>query len=187
MSLFSKDKSSSPVDAKGSQLDSMANFPDMAAAVGAAPSTTKAGAEEIARPSNRPSSRASRTPPSAPVPPAKTAEEIKKEELRKKALDVVGKELCSEIAEIPYEVWAFMASNPELRLTKEEATELADSYFLLAQAIDPDFSSPWMLGFTLMAKNVVLVAKRVKMEQLKKAEGIALETGAAILPDRKPQ
>jgi hypothetical protein len=187
LGLFSKTEKTIPSPDRDSQLRNMAEFPDLATAVASAPATTKSSPDDVAKPS-----RAVRrsSPPSASsagsAQPAPTQEEITKERLRREAMATIGKDVCEEIAAIPYEVWAFMASDPELRLTDEERKKLADSYFLLAQSVNPDFSSPWMLMFVVIAKNAMLVTKRVKSNFDKHAEKEALESGAAVIPERRP-
>jgi hypothetical protein len=62
---------------------------------------------------------------------------------------------------VPYETWSFFAHDPRLRLTPEESKELADSYYVLAQAYEPDFSKPFWLIPTIAMSHVGLIAERM--------------------------
>lgn len=169
-----KPSSETPPD-KGDQVRAMAGYPDLATATSMAPSSTAkpASTDETSSKSRRATKSAAAQPP-ANQP---TAEQIARERLRLEAMAVVGKDFMKDVAGLPYEVWSFMASDPELKLDKEEQEKLADSYWILAQSINPDFSSPWMLGFSLVLKNAALVGKRMKMlhdkEMLGKEENLA--------------
>jgi len=92
----------------------------------------------------------------------KALEEAKKEDRRQKALETIGKRYAEMLAKIPYKMWARFADDQRLDLTKEEAAELAQSYFELAQAINPDLTSPWVIGIGVIIQNGMLVTARLK-------------------------
>lgn len=98
------------------------------------------------------------------------AEAAAKEEKRLAAMAVIGTQMMKEVAEIPYSTWAFLAQDPELRLSPDEAKELAESYYLMAQAIGADFSGPWSIGFTIIMQNLGFIGTRLKLQAEKKSQ-----------------
>jgi hypothetical protein len=74
-------------------------------------------------------------------------------------------------------MWAKFARDQFFELTPEEAKELSDAYFELAQALQPDLTSPWVIGFGIMVQNGMLIAPRLRYmkEQEAKAALAAAE------------
>jgi hypothetical protein len=87
--------------------------------------------------------------------------QAQQEQKRENAMAVVGGQMMRELAEVPYSLWAFLASDPNLRLNPEDATRLAESYYILAQAYEPDFSKPFWLIPTITLMHLKLVAARL--------------------------
>ena len=161
MGFWDKKTDTKPEDTKTNTVTRMSGFSGIDEIASAAPSST--GSQ--AKPLDESRATVKRGRPSAasiPAPAPQAQSDKAKEERKAKAMSIVGEALMREIAVIPYETWAFMASDPLLRLTEAEQKELADAYFLLAQAYDPDFSKPFWLALTITAKNWNLVSKRVK-------------------------
>jgi len=109
-----------------------------------------------------------------------TKEEIaarEKEERKQKAIATIGARYCKLLATTPYSMWAKFARDQFFELTPEEAKELSDAYFELAQALQPDLTSPWVIGFGIMVQNGMLIAPRLRYmkEQEAKAALAAAE------------
>lgn len=92
----------------------------------------------------------------------KEQEDAKRELRKQQALETIGKRYAEMLAKIPYKMWARFADDQNLDLTKEEGAELAQSYYELAQAINPDLTSPWVIGLGLIIQNGMLVTARLK-------------------------
>lgn len=90
------------------------------------------------------------------------AAEAEKAERQQKALNTIGKKYAKLLAELPYEFWARFADDPRLKLSDEQAKELADDYFLLAQSINPDLTSPWVIALGIVISNAILIVERLK-------------------------
>jgi hypothetical protein len=93
-------------------------------------------------------------------------------ERRARARETVGKHIMSRIASVPYEAWAAFAGEEFLNLSEPEQKNLAEQYFLLAEAGDFNFDRwYWILGGIIIA-NVKLVTVRVNflMEKKQKEE-----------------
>lgn len=168
---------------KGTQVRNMVGYEDLASAAAVAPAST-------ARPTStdETSSKSRRATKTAqqPTAPGPSAAEIAKERLRLEAMQAVGESMMKEIAGLPYEVWAFWVGNSELKLNKEETEKLAKQYYLLAQALNPDFSSPIMICISIGLTNAAMVGKRWKVINDEKMRDAALESNAELIPDRKP-
>jgi hypothetical protein len=96
-----------------------------------------------------------------------SAEQQKQEEKDKKvdeALSKVGTEMMKELACLPYEAWSLFFSDPDLRLTEEEAKQLANSYFLIAQSLKPEQLASWkvLLALALLQNFRIAVKKQMK-------------------------
>jgi hypothetical protein len=166
--------------ARTTELHKMAGTSSLAEVAATAPANASAVTE-----ASRARGRARVTATREPV---KTPEQIAKEQQQQKAMEIVGKDIMSTIAALPYDTWAFMAADEEMKLTPEEAKELADAYYLLAQTANPDFSKPvWLIG-ALLFKNVGLVGKRMKIQAAKEKRKKELATGKTPAPEaeRKP-
>ena len=102
------------------------------------------------------------------------AEAEKRAKDQERALETIGKSICNKLASIPYEVWAAMAADPALKLTPDEQKELADSYFLFVQSMNPDFTKPvWLIGGIILM-NSVMISQRLKYMNDKLAQDDAI-------------
>lgn len=169
MGLFtSKDKTDNPPPAPGAagnEIRKLAGAGDLAATVRAAPSDPSEARIETSKPSRgRPS--VSRSGPAA-TSTEQSEKDRQKQERKERSLRVIGSQLTKGVAEIPYDLWAFFYADPELCLTKEEAKELAEAYFELAQAMDVDFSHPIWIAFTIVITNKAMIKARWEMLQEK--------------------
>lgn len=86
------------------------------------------------------------------------ARQAKIDEARRK----IGENMMKDIAAIPYDVWAFIASDNSKSLSKEEEKELSDAYYLVAQSFNFSSSPTWMAVVFLLSKNSRLIKARVK-------------------------
>lgn len=172
MGLFSSDEKKpdterSADNVKSESVRSMSGFASLADVKRQAPTDDAEGERPVRGRKSASEKQRSRS--------AETAQAAKKdaakEELKKKALEVVGEDICADIASIPYDVWAFWMADPNLALTKDEQEKLAKSYFLLAQVMEPDLSSPWMLGVMVLLNNVRMVGRRFTYLAIKKSTG----------------
>lgn len=159
------DKPDTPENVKGESVRSMSGFASLADVKSQAP---KDDAEE--RPAGK-RGRTSKQTARATETAQAARKDAEKEERKKEAMKVVGEDVCKDIASIPYDVWAFYMQDPNLSLTPDEQTKLAKSYFLLAQVLEPDLSSPWMLGVMVLLNNVRMVGRRFTYIAIKKATG----------------
>jgi len=103
-------------------------------------------------------------------------QQLEKEAKIKQAMETLGRFYSKELTAIPYDIWAYVWDDPELKLSEEEHTKLTEALFLTIQGFNLDLSSPWkaLLGFSLF--NVSFIGKRVKKIQahkqtLKETEG----------------
>lgn len=146
-----------PADIKQEEVRKMSGFSGISDVAKAAPSSYS----ETAPSQTRVRSAAPASAKQAKLSKADAAAAAK-EERKRKALETVGKRYCKLIAEIPYDMWAKFAEDKMLALNEAEAKELADSYYELAQAIEPDFSNPWIIGFGICIQNGMLITSRYK-------------------------
>lgn len=104
-----------------------------------------------------------------------------KAERQQRAMEIIGKQLMDGLAGVPYEIWAFWLSDPALALKEEEQKELADAYYMLAQAFEPDFSKPIYLVPILALMNLRFTGRRFAYLAIKK------HTGREIPPNEVEQ
>lgn len=175
MELWRKKNKEPELPTKTGEIRNMAGHGgDFASAAKSAPEST---AQEVASPANsKPSTRSRRPSSSAPAPVstkemqdlAKKAEAIEKQ---RAALQRIGEEMMRDIAGTPYEVWAFLAQDPSLKLTKEEEKDLAEAYWLVAQSISLGDTPVWITApLFLLSRNGRLVKARMELRQKKAAE-----------------
>ena len=81
---------------------------------------------------------------------------------REKSRELVGRHLLNKIAKLPYSVWAYLAADPSLALSPEEQKDLADAYYMLAQAYDVDFSKPAYAMLVVMAAHADILTVRLE-------------------------
>lgn len=163
-------KSEQPDTTKQEQVKKMSGFSDIGEVKRAAPSSyeTTSAAPPRSRRATAIETKKSK----------EEQEKLEKEQRKQAAINTIGKRYTRLLAETPYEMWARFAEDPALSLTKEESDELAGAYFELAQALQPDLTSPWVLAGGIVFLNVTIVGRRLK--HLKKMEQTEAEEQAEI-------
>ena len=170
-----KDESQETADRHAENIRGMAGFKNLEEVASTAP---KSDDEPVTRQDKKTSKRAQQEA-ARQQQQKQAAEDKRKDELKQAALQMLGQDVCKDFAAIPYDVWAFWMSDPNLGLTKEEQRELADTYWMLAQALQPDFlASPWFLAVIVLLRNVRYVGRRFTYLVIKK------QTGQEIPPDQ---
>lgn len=162
-----------PASDRTAELNRMTGFEGLDALRTAAPSSTGTESQRPVR------SRGRTSQPQAPTP-----EEVEKARLRAEAMQNVGHDLMGQLAEIPYETWAFMTADPDMSLKPEERDKLAKSYFLLAQTLNPDFSKPKWLIWALIFHNAGMVADRLRIRAAKLAKAATEAETVATISDK---
>lgn len=159
-----------------SETKKMTGFSDINAVASAAPE--KASSAGTATPS-----RSSSATPRA----RQKAEETKKQEEKDKrveeALSKVGTVMMKELACLPYEAWAFFFADPALKLDAKQAEELANSYYLIAQALRPEQLTSWKVLVALAVLQnfrIVIVKLREHTERVEKAKKAAAAMGSQV-------
>jgi hypothetical protein len=110
-------------------------------------------------------------------------EKEEKLERKRRALKTVGRRYAKWLAENPYKMWAAFADDDDLKLNPEESAELTEAYFELAEALEPDLTSPWVIGVGILAMNTSLVTTRLKhIRSLEEKEKKPPTTGHPDLP-----
>jgi hypothetical protein len=89
-------------------------------------------------------------------------ERQEKLEKKRKAIKTLGRRYAKWLAENPYKMWSAFADDDFLALTKEESQELTEMYFELAEALEPDLTSWYVIVFGILAMNASLVTVRLK-------------------------
>lgn len=93
-----------------------------------------------------------------------------KEKKKQEAIDLAMGTIAKQLAETPYEVWAFYAEQPAFALKPDESKKLADAYHMLAKALAPDLTGPGaMLGIVVML-NVSLIGQRLAEDRKRKQD-----------------
>src|SRR5260370_236394 len=82
---------------------------------------------------------------------AEQKKEAEKNAAVEEALSKVGIEMMRELAALPYEAWAMFFSDPQLKLTEEQAKTLSNSYYLIAKALKPEQMASWKILLALAA------------------------------------
>jgi hypothetical protein len=149
-----------------SETKKMTGFADINAVAAAAPD--KASSSTAATPASRAASPRVR----------QKAEADKKQEEKDKrveeALSKVGTAMMRELAQLPYEAWAFFFSDPGLKLDAKQSEELANSYYLIFQALKPEQLTDWkvLLALALLQNFRIVIVKlrehSVRVEDAKK-------------------
>lgn len=157
------DSGQSTGDAKQKSVREMSGYDSISAVRSAAPESTAGESFNIHAPADRLRTGAGSVRGAAPK--KLTKEELvaaEKEKQRLRALETVGKEYMRKLASVPYDSWAMLAADSYYKLKPEEAKELADSYYILAQSTNIDFSNPWVMGLGILSLHAVLIADRLK-------------------------
>jgi hypothetical protein len=164
-----------------SETKKMTGFKDIGEVAAAAPSAPTGG--DFATPA-----RTTARGASAPAGKRMTVEQKKEAEKTaavEEALSKVGVEMMRELACLPYEAWALFFSDPQLKLTEEQAKTLSNSYFLIAKALKPEEMASWKILLALAAlqnTRIVLLKLREhseRVENKKKMQG-ALDMGDGV-------
>ena len=151
-----------PTEVKQSQMRKMVGYDTIQDVAADAPS-------DYATPSNRERGDSRTRREKTERSSARTQAQVKRDaeaqvkaERQQRALETIGKKYAKLLAELPYEFWARFADDPRLKLNPEQAKELADDYFLLAQSINPDLTSPWVIALGIVISNAILIVERLK-------------------------
>ena len=162
-------KADTPVQDTSSETKKMTGFSNIKDVAAAAPAKPSGG--DVATPV--------RTGGRAAATRGKTEEEKQKEAKDaavEEALSKVGAEMMRELACLPYEAWAYFFSDPQLKLTEQEAKTLANSYFLIAKALKPEEMASWKVLLALaMLQNtrIVLLKLREHGDRVKKQKALS--------------
>jgi hypothetical protein len=174
LGLFSDEKKE-PISGKVDAIQGSAGFDDIAEATRSAPVTTSA--TPGAAPRTRRGRPGAQPTPVTPPTPVKTAAQAEAEQRKLDALKTIGEAMMRDMADTPYEIWAYLAQDESLKLTKEESKELAQAYVLVAQTMDFTNLSPFWSGMIFIAaKNAKLAGQRIKLIADKKAKTTDGET-----------
>lgn len=159
----SKDKSPKETGANPHIAQTTTGFANLKDAAAAAPDRTTGD-----DPTSQGKTTRGRKSAAPPAQPAQSDEDKRKQKLKEEAMEKIGKQICAELAAVPYDTWAFLVNDTEVSLSDEEKKDLTEKYYILAQSIEPDFSSPWFLATALFLQNLTLIAKRLKIRHEKK-------------------
>ena len=136
---------------------------DIAAAIASAPeSSDDIPIASSVSPSRKKKGRPISPQPAIPIVPQISAEEAKRQADIAAARKKIGESMMKDLAGMPYDIWAFVASDDSLSLTKDEEKELADAYYLVAQSFNFSSSPTWTAVLFLISHNARLVKSRVK-------------------------
>lgn len=136
------------------------NAPDSTSSEVATPTNSKP--TKRGRPANQPVAGSSILNPQ----PSQVAIDLA---AQKEAIDKIAKEMMKDVAGMPYEVWAFIAADPALALSKDEEKELSDAYFLVAQSLSLGGMPKWLvLPLFLVGRNAKIM--KGKMSYLRTNE-----------------
>lgn len=165
---------SAATEKRQSELRGISGFASIGDVKAAAPSSTVG---ETVNATGKTSGRASPASSRIASVGRKTTADVeadRKAAKRQLALETAGRAILKKAAKLPYETWAILASDSDMELTPEQARDLADTYFEIAQGFDIDFSNPYILLFGMAGMHVDLVATRIKItnekEKAKKAQ-----------------
>lgn len=108
---------------------------------------------------------------------AKERESRLKAEERAKSMERVGRYWAKRLTNIPYDTWSKILMDNDLRLTKEEADELAEDLFMTLQAFDFDPTNKWMLLGGLLFTHGSVISLRLSRlaDKEKLAEGTIID------------
>jgi hypothetical protein len=136
-------------------------------AAAAAPESTT---DTVATPSSsRPAPRRSRgkstAEPISPQLPVQSQAEIEKETKRQAALQKMSEMMLSDMAGAPYEMWAAIANDDDMKLSPEESQELGEAYAIVAETLGAGkMLPPWLMcPLFILGRNSRLVRKRMKL------------------------
>ena len=154
------------------------NSGSLDAAVSAAPDST---ADGIAAPTStraattRRRSRSQQPDVQQPQANAQTLEDIARAEKRKAALQKMSEMMLADMAGAPYEFWAAVIDDDDMKLTEEEAQELGEAYQIVAESLPMGNMPSWItLPLFILGRNARLVRKRIKLSEAN-AEKKAME------------
>jgi hypothetical protein len=149
---------------KQEQVKQMAGFKDIREVAKAAPS-----GYGTSNPSDTPSGR--RLSSRDKAKQKEEQERQEKLEKRRRAIATLGKRYAKWLAENPYKMWAAFADDDRLKLNPEEAAELSEMYFELAEALEPDLTAWYVIAIGIAAQNSSLVIERLKyINEMEKEE-----------------
>jgi hypothetical protein len=165
MSLFSKTPEPEKTLERPEEIRKMGGHDgSMANAIADAPDDT--GIAIPSEPARKSRTRIPKPTGTIPAPqgPTISPEDIIRQKQIAEAQKKIGESMMLDIAGVPYDIWAFVASDESLSLTKAEEKELADAYYLVAQSMSFSSMSPFWQGMLfLISRNARLVKARVKL------------------------
>lgn len=94
----------------------------------------------------------------------------KKEQEKQEAIDLAFGTMAKQLAETPYQIWAFYAEQPEFALKPEESQKLAMAYHKLAKALSPDMTGPIAMLSMVVLLNVSFVGQRIAEDRKRKSD-----------------
>jgi hypothetical protein len=141
---------------KETEIRRMSNISNLESAINSAPAST---ASDVVIPANVSPAKKSRPSkinqqPITTQTSQQTADAIKLAEQlakRKAALQKIGAKTLEKAANAPYDFWAMLADDNELKLSSEERKELAEAYQLIGEALPLGELPPWITLSLYMA------------------------------------
>ena len=110
-----------------------------------------------------------------PTVDTKAIEDAEKLAKRRAALQKISEKMMEDMAGAPYEMWAALTSDDDMKLSEEERKDLGEAYRLVAESLPMGELPSWItLSLFICGRNAVLVRKRVELmgqhEEKKKIE-----------------
>ena len=97
---------------------------------------------------------------------AKTVADIEREAKRKAALQRMSEMMLSDMAGAPYEFWAAVVDDDDMKLSEQEARELGEAYQIVAESLPMGNMPSWVtLPLFILGRNARLVRKRIKLAE----------------------
>lgn len=179
MSLWDKKEPATEAPSKGAEIRKMVGHEGkIENAAAAAPTSTAGGvpSEESGNVVRRKVST-TRTPRQAAAPQfsEKDILNAEREKARQEAIQKIGEEMARDVAGVPYEVWAFVAQDEELRLATDEEKELAEAYHLVAQTLPLSTMNPLLIAALFLASRNAKIVRKKMMEHKKRLEMEGIE------------
>lgn len=89
---------------------------------------------------------------------------------RAAARERIGRYWAKRLTNTPYDMWARILQDNDMRLTEAEANELAEDLFMTIDAFDVDPTNKWMLLGGLMFTHGAVISARISI--LKKKDDV---------------
>lgn len=112
-----------------------------------------------------------------------TISEIEKQEKRRQALQKMSEMMLQDMAGAPYEFWAAVVDDEDMKLTKEEAEELGEAYRIVAESLPMGNMPAWItMPLFILGRNSKLVRKRMKLMAENQEKKLIAEAEKQKLP-----